>query len=107
MNSKNQILTSDSVLSLAGTIKETANDNVRSQLISLINELIKNDFSSLVQLLYRLDVEEKKLKKLLQENSETDAASIIADLIIKRQIQKVVTKNQYKKKDNPSQNDEW
>jgi hypothetical protein len=107
MNSENQISISDSVLSLADTIKETADDNVRSQLINLINELIKNDFPSLVQLLYRLDVEENKLKKLLHENSETDAASIIADLIIKRQIQKIATKNQYKKKDNPSQKDEW
>ena len=35
-------------------------------LANAINELIKNDFSKLVQLLYRIDVSEAKLKYILQ-----------------------------------------
>ncbi|MGH2565124.1 MAG: hypothetical protein ACRDE5_11460 [Ginsengibacter sp.] len=92
---------------MANTIREVPGDTIRFQLINLINELIKNDFPSLIQLLYRIDVEEKKLKKLLQDNPGSDAATIIADIIIKRQIQKVITKKQFKAKDNPSREGEW
>lgn len=37
-----------------------------------INELIKNDFSKLVQLLYRIDVSEAKLKYILQTHTNED-----------------------------------
>ena len=56
----------------------------REKLIDYLNEFIKNDFSKVVQLLYRIDVSEQKLKKVLQENPDSDAASLIADLIIER-----------------------
>ena len=56
----------------------------REKLIDYLNEFIKNDFSKVVQLLYRIDVSEQKLKKVLQENPDIDAASLIADLIIER-----------------------
>lgn len=56
----------------------------REKLIDYLNEFIKNDFSKVVQLLYRIDVSEHKLKKVLQENPESDAATLIADLIIER-----------------------
>jgi hypothetical protein len=51
---------------------------------TLINELIKNDFSRLVQLLYRIDVSEKKLKNILQENPNENAGKLIAAVIIER-----------------------
>jgi hypothetical protein len=37
------------------------------QLGVFVNQLIEKDFSRLVQLLYRLDVSEIKLKKVLEE----------------------------------------
>jgi hypothetical protein len=49
-----------------------------------INELIKNDFSRLVQILYRIDVSEEKLKYILQLNPNEDAAKLIAAVIIER-----------------------
>lgn len=49
-----------------------------------INELIKNDFSRLVQILYRIDVSEAKLKNILSENPNEDAGKIIAQVIIER-----------------------
>jgi hypothetical protein len=42
-----------------------------------------------VQLLYRIDVSEAKLKYLLKENPNEDAGTMIAHLIIDRQIQKI------------------
>ena len=49
-----------------------------------MNEFINQDFSKVVQLLYRIDVSEAKLKKVLHENPNEDAAGLIADLIIER-----------------------
>ena len=49
-----------------------------------INELIKNDFSRLVQILYRIDVSEAKLKNILQSHPNEDAGKLIAQVIIER-----------------------
>ena len=49
-----------------------------------INELIKNDFSRLVQILYRIDVSEAKLKYILNSNPTEDAGKLIAQVIVDR-----------------------
>ena len=49
-----------------------------------INELIKNDFSKLVQFLYRLDVSEAKLKNILNANPTEDAGKLIAQIVLER-----------------------
>ena len=56
----------------------------KEKLIDYLNEFINNDFSKVVQLLYRIDVSEAKLKKVLHEHPNEDAAGLIADLIIER-----------------------
>ena len=55
-----------------------------SDLASMINELIKNDFSKLVQLLYRIDVSEAKLKNILQAHPNEDAGKLIAQVVLER-----------------------
>lgn len=64
------------------------------QLADYINNLILTNFERLVQLLYRIDVSEAKLKYLLKENPGEDAGRIIALLIIERQIQKIKFKKE-------------
>lgn len=64
-------------------------------LTTQINHLINNNFEQLVQLLYRLDVPEKKLKEALAVQP-SNAATVIADFIIQRQLQKIQTRNQFK-----------
>ena len=51
---------------------------------TMINELIKNDFSKLVQLLYRIDVSEAKLKNILQANPNENAGKLIAEVVVER-----------------------
>ena len=51
---------------------------------TMINELIKEDFSKLVQLLYRIDVSEAKLKNILQANPNENAGKLIAEVVIER-----------------------
>ncbi len=58
-------------------------------LAAKINDLILNDMDQLIRILYRIDVDEAKLRKLLRQHPGQDAADIISRLIIERQLQKV------------------
>lgn len=60
-----------------------------------INALIDTDFGALIQLLYRIDVSEPRLKTILRENTGTDAGRLIAGLILERQWQKIETRRKY------------
>ena len=71
-----------------------------AELAAYINNLIKNDFDKLITYLYRVDVNEEKLKTLLQQNPQEDAGNIIATLIIERQQQKIKTRQQFSQRDN-------
>jgi hypothetical protein len=68
---------------------------MKQGLSGYINELILKDFERLVQLLYRIDVSEAKLKNLLQEKKDTDAGDLIADMIIERQKQKIKSRREH------------
>ena len=80
--------------------------NTKQILIEKINELINTDFQKLVSILYRMDVSEIKLKQLLNENQGTNAALIITDLMIERQEQKIISRQQFRKKDENINDDE-
>lgn len=64
-------------------------------LTKYINKLIEQDFERLVSILYKIDVDENKLKRILREQTGTDTADIIANLIIERQLKKIETRKQY------------
>ena len=66
------------------------------QLGIFINDLIEKDFSRLVQILYRLDVSEDKLKSVLLEHPTGDAGDMIAKLIMERIEQSKKTKELFK-----------
>src|ERR1017187_8080967 len=105
MNKETRLPVSDKIINTINSIQQKPSEEIISQLIYFINDLINKDFQALVQLLYRIDVNEKKLKELLKQNENIDAASIIADLIINRQLQKIATKEQFKTKEKTKPND--
>lgn len=80
---------------------------VRQQLAEQINWLIVHDFNQLVTILYRIDINEQKLKRLLQENAGTDAAGLIADLIIQRQLEKIKLRQVFKNKPPVDDEEKW
>lgn len=59
------------------------------QMVQYITQLLHNNFDGLVNILYRVDVDEKKLKQLLKTEPQQDAAYIITNLLIERQQQKM------------------
>ena len=71
-----------------------------------VNELIEHDFGKLVNILYRIDVSEQKLKQLLRSNGDTDAAAMIAALIIERQTEKIKSRKVTKHFYNPDNTEE-
>lgn len=66
----------------------------RNLLIQRIDELIRTDFEKLKWILYRIDVSEKKLSEALK-NSEADAATIMTDMIIQRQMEKAESRKKF------------
>ena len=59
---------------------------IKKMLADEINRLIKNDFEKLLHILYRIDINEQQAMKAL---SYGNAAELLTDLIIERQLQKV------------------
>ena len=82
-------------------------EELHQQLTDYINYLLINDFSKLIQILYRVDVNEQKLKQLLQENPKTDAAVLIADLLLQRQEEKIKAKKSFDANDDISEDEKW
>lgn len=80
---------------------------LKEKLSRHINHLIQSDFQKLVSVLYRIDVNEAKLKYLLKENSDTDASAIIADLIIERQLQKIKSRQEHRRDSTNSDEESW
>ena len=70
-------------------------DTAREKLYHYINHLIDKDFEKLLLILYRIDVHEDKLRKMLYNNPSTDAGMVIADLIMDRQLLKIKTRQEF------------
>lgn len=64
-------------------------EELEQELTNHINHLINTDFEKLIFYLYRIDVNETKMKKLLQQEDGVNAGQLIARLIIDRQLQKI------------------
>jgi hypothetical protein len=80
----------------------------KQALIDRINELLLTDFSRLVGILYRIDVNETRLRSLLDQQADRDAAVIIADLVLERQLQKLKSRQQFSGQDeNIDENEKW
>ena len=86
-------------------VKESPND--LQMLYERVNDLINNDFQKLVTILYTMDVDETRLKQLLNENPGTDAGRIIASLMIERQEQKIRSRQGYKPDENIGEEERW
>lgn len=61
-----------------------------------IKKLIELNHSKFIGILYRIDLNDDQVRKAVNENSTEPFSEIITDLIIKRELQKVVIRNHYK-----------
>ena len=91
------------------TFSEKVNsiEQLKDLLALQFNELINTDFNRLIRLLYTIDVDEMKLKRLLDVNKTKNAGEIIAELVIERQLQKIRSRQNYKRNENISDDEKW
>src|SRR6185503_2628654 len=82
-------------------------DDLKKLLAEKFNELIKTDLNALIQLLYRIDISETKLKQVLKENAGKDAGELLAELKIERQLQKIKSRQNFKGDENISEDEKW
>jgi hypothetical protein len=81
-------------------------DELKLLLAGYIDHLISNNPDKLVSILSRVDVSEKMLKANLQSQKE-NASSIMAQMIIERQMEKIKTRERYRSNDNISEDEKW
>lgn len=73
-----------------------AYEELFDQIEPQIKKLIDSNRSKFLGILYRIDLNDEQVKKAVNENSSEPFSEIITDLIIKRELQKVVIRNHYK-----------
>lgn len=91
-------------------LKESSSlDELRERLSGQLNALITKDFNRLISLLYRLDIDESRARETLHNNPGIDAGTILADLVIERQIRKLESRAQSRKNtgDEIDENEKW
>jgi len=76
-----------------------------TQLELVVSKLLQQNADKFFELMYRLDISEKKLNEALANNE--DAVSKLAELVYERQQQKVISRKQFPKKDVDDINLQW
>ncbi len=105
-------INTDLVLNINQSLEMSLPDSIsfeglKQQLTQHINHLINNNFENLVSLLYRIDVNENKIRNLLKVNEGENAAGLIADLIIERQLQKIESRKKSTGNENIPDEEKW
>jgi hypothetical protein len=90
-------------------LRQDGIDDQMDELAIAINSLLTSHFDKLISILYRMDVSEIKLRKLLTDHPEEDAGRMIAELMVERQAQKIRSRQQFKKTNNENidENEKW
>ncbi len=77
-------------------VSENLTENqLREALVKTFEYLVEDNFQKLLQILYKADVDQYKLKELLANSEGKSTAEIIADAYIERQKQKIETWKKY------------
>ena len=68
----------------------------REYLAKELRILLDDKFDALVNILYRIDINEKKLNQLFSGKNRDAIPAVLADLIIERQLQKIKLRKLYR-----------
>lgn len=72
-------------------------DFIFHEIYTEVKRITKSVNSKLNELLYRIDISELQIKKLSKEKPDVELEEVISELIIKRELQKIVYKEFFKK----------
>lgn len=85
-------------ITFSGKEESTPYQELFQQILPLVDDMLNDDYIKLMSLLYRIDIEEDFLNRRLKENAQADTDEVITDLIIKRELQKIIIKEMYSAK---------
>ena len=71
-------------------------EEFRLYLTGKISDLLDTKYDTLINILYRIDVEEEKLNKLFSGKDREHIPEALADIIIERSLQKIIFRQMYK-----------
>jgi hypothetical protein len=74
-----------------------AYEELFEQIEPYIGHLISSNQQKFMGIIYRIDLSDEQIKKAVNENASESFSEIITDLIIKRELQKVVIRRHYSK----------
>jgi hypothetical protein len=74
----------------------TSLEEYKKYLAEKLKFLLDEKFDTLVNILYRIDISEKKLSQLFSGNSRDSIPASLADMIIDRQLEKLRLRKLYK-----------
>jgi hypothetical protein len=76
-------------------LEHTDNDDLIFIMAERIRELLAGDLEALMSMMYRLDIDEAKIKFAFSKDSVEDPAVSLAKIIIERQQRRMDTKRKY------------
>jgi hypothetical protein len=88
-------------LSIVLEIDESSESNLdismlRDIVAERIREIVDNQFGRLPALLYRFDVDERRVKEIFQQTPVASIPEALADLIIERSLLRMKTRREYR-----------
>ncbi len=97
-------LEKDLELELNSLYCQFENENLFKKLHDLIlpfvEKNIQQNYGNFISKLYRIDVSEEKINLALQNKSTKDYANVITDLILQKEMQKIITRLVYANRNN-------
>ena len=66
-----------------------------SQILPLVEKLQKEKFQNFYNLMYGIDISESQIKKAVEDSKDKSFSEIVTDLILKRELLKVVTRRSF------------
>jgi hypothetical protein len=69
---------------------------LQEKIASVIGQLLRNNPERLLNLMYRLDIDENKFRFVIQNGPEENVAQQLAELVLEREMQKVYWRNKYR-----------
>ncbi len=84
----------------------SAEINAEAVIREQINYLINHDFEKLIYILYRVDVNERKMKEAIALRKE-DAAEIIYELLKQREMEKELSRKTHTTENKNPEGTEW
>ena len=103
----NDIMFIQDTLAKAFDLAPMGGEDWQAAVARAINQLIEKDFSGLVNILYRLDVNEQKVREVLRNNPGSDAGALIAGLVIERLLEKCKTRKNHPPTGNIPDDEKW